>query len=119
MQCVVVSYRALTIDVGPSSGVQNPVNFKVCAGYEYCVSLCSIDDVVASDPDLYAISWCGTKWEDYNTESVFNRYSHTGARFLNDKQRVFKLWEGVIGHPSLRLLDGAKRVLKQRRLLRI
>jgi len=88
-----------------------------------------MEEIVQVNPDMYCVSWCGTPWVKYSEESVVERYS----KFLNSEQaavlsplkikeepkRVFKLWEGEIGHPSLRLLDGATRVLEQRKALNI
>lgn len=70
--------------------------------------------VIEANPDLYAIAWCGTPFSDYRVESVYERYAGADVSFVKERHRVFTLWEGIIGHPSLRLLDGAKRVLRQR-----
>lgn len=75
--------------------------------------------VIEKNPDLYSVSWCGTPWEEYDEQSVVDRYANSGAKFAQDPNRIFKLWEGEIGHPSLRLLDGARRVLEQRKRLGI
>lgn len=74
------------------------------------------EEVASAAPELYAVSWCGTAWEDYRTDSVHARYDDASLPFRAAPDRVFKLWEGEIGHPSLRLLDGAARVLEQRRI---
>jgi iron complex transport system substrate-binding protein len=71
--------------------------------------------ILEANPDLYAISWCGTPFTDYDLSSVYRRFEGSHAAFVTQPNRVFKLWEGIIGHPSLRLLDGAKCVLRQRR----
>lgn len=70
--------------------------------------------VLETQAQLYAISWCGTPWADYRTASVREHYGDVGAPFVEEPERVFKLWEGVIGHPSLRLLDGAQQILDTR-----
>ena len=77
------------------------------------------DHVISKNPDLYSVSWCGTAWKEYmyDERSVMDRYPNSGTKFVQDPNRIFKLWEGKIGHPSLRLLDG--RVLDQRKRLGI
>lgn len=70
--------------------------------------------VIEANPDFYAISWCGTPYDEYHLDSVLQRFAAQPVHFIQQPDRIFKLWEGVIGHPSLRLLDGARQVLEHR-----
>ena len=79
----------------------------------------TLEYVIEKNPDLYSVSWCGTPWEEFDEQSVVDRYAGSGAKFVQDPNKIFKLWEGEIGHPSMRLLDGARRVLEQRKRLGI
>lgn len=94
--------------------VENP--FKVYKGRSGRLP----DSVVAdADTDLYAISWCGTKWDDYDTKKTAAKYSAFDMKISKEPERIFKLWEGIIGHPSLRLIDGARTILNKRKELGI
>lgn len=95
--------------------VQNPFDSKYP---EHRSGQPTMEEIaVIENPDLYAVSWCGTPWSKYNTDSVMERYEKVApkAKIIQEPKRIFLLWEGEISHPSLRLIDGARRVLKQRR----
>lgn len=75
----------------------------------------SLDEIGKANPDLYTVSWCGTPWDDYQIKSVKDRFAHDpDLNFMQEKARIFRLWEGEIGHPSLRLLCAAEKILKSR-----
>lgn len=93
-------------------GMRNP--FAEVPGRSGKVTL---DAVAEKNPDLYAISWCGTPYADYDLASISMRYAGRPLTFLDRPDRMIKLWEGVIGHPSLRLLDGARQLLALRERL--
>lgn len=76
------------------------------------------EEILAKNPALYSISWCGTPWRDYSVQKVYQTFEQENPEFIQ-KERVFALWEGIIGHPSLRLLDGAERILNFRRQIGI
>lgn len=74
----------------------------------------SSQEIAQLDPDVYFVSWCGTPWADYDLKSVYRRYETIRPRFI-ERSLVFPIWEGVIGHPSPRLIDGARQILNYRR----
>lgn len=73
----------------------------------------TLEEVVQLDPEIYFVSWCGTPWREYDLSSVYQRYAPWNPRFVQNAL-VFPIWEGIIGHPSPRLIDGARQILQYR-----
>ena len=69
----------------------------------------TVEQVVAADPEVIFISWCGVPWEKLDPAHVLAREGMEQVSAVRNG-RVYPVDEALLGRPGPRVLDGLTRM---------
>ena len=64
-------------------------------------------DLVAADPRIIFVSWCGVPHEKLDPKRVLNRPGLEGVRAVKER-RVYAIDEAFLGRPGPRVIEGIR-----------